>query len=85
MCEIIKNKKISEYYQKSDQTQNLTEFINKNKKDEIYFIFKNDLSKEKAIEATNYGSVMVAMTKVNVEILSMLIIDFNIPLTDTLK
>lgn len=85
MCEIIKNKKISEYYQKSDQTQNLTEFLNKNKKDEIYFIFKNDLSKEKAIEATNYGSVMVAMTKVNVEILSMLIIDFNIPLTDTLK
>jgi hypothetical protein len=85
MCEIIKHNNISEYFHKSNQTENLTELLNQNKKEEINFIFTYFLSKEKAIEAIDYGSVMVAMTKVNLDILTMIIVDFNIPLTETLK
>lgn len=85
MSKIIKKDNISKYLKESDQTENLTEFLNQNKKEEISFIFTNPLSKEKAIEAIDYGSVMVAMTKVNLDILKTLIIDLEIPLTNTLK
>ena len=82
---LMEHNEIKKYAGIADQTANLTEFINNKKEDEIKFIFTNPITRDNALKALDYGSVKVAMQRTELDILKLLIIDLEIPLTEVMK
>ena len=82
--QLLENEKMEHYFICSEKYTALTEFINQNNKEGIEFLMNYSKVKKQILEATEYGSVMVAMSKANVEILYFIIVENKIPLTNTL-
>lgn len=85
--DLIAHSDIEYYFIVSDKYEVVTEFINQNNKEGVEFLFNypNSLVNKRVIDSTDYGSVMVAMSKANLNILEFIIIEQNIPFTNTIK
>lgn len=83
--ELIKHRELESYFILADKTLALTNFINEQNKEAIEFLITHPKIRKKIIESTEYGSVMVAMSKTSVDILNILIVENKIPLTNILS
>lgn len=85
--ELVEHKDIEKYFTLSDKYNVITEFINQNNREGLEYIFNypNNLVQKQALKSMEYGSVMVAMSKANVDILNFIIIEKNVELNNVLK
>lgn len=84
---LVENKEIEKYFVLSDKYSAITEFINQNNREGLEYIFNypDSLVQKQALKSLEYGSVIVAMSKANVDILNFLIVEKNIELNNVLK
>lgn len=83
--ELIKHDDLINYFVWAEKYTMVTELINKNKQEDIEFLFSHEKLKDSVRKVMDYGSVMVAMSNTTVDMLHLLIVKHEIELTDTLK
>lgn len=83
--QLREHKEIENYFIWADKSLLLTELINQNRKEDIEYLFNEPKFHKSIRNALDYGSVMVSMSKANIEILHLIIVKNEIPLTETLK
>lgn len=82
--QLLEKKEMEHYFVCAEKSTTLAQLIVKNDKEGVEFLMTYPKIKNQMIDLTEYGSVMVAMSKANVEILNIIIVENEIPLTKTL-
>lgn len=82
---LLEHKEIANYFICSDKSTALTQLLRQNKKEDIDFLFKEKRFETSIKQALDYGSVMVALTKTDSDILHLIIVEKNIELSETLQ
>lgn len=76
---------IDNYFVWSDKSALLTELINQNRKEDIEYLLNEPKFYSTIMSALEYGSVRVAMSKASLDVLNLLIVNYEMPMSEDLK
>lgn len=83
--QLREHKEIDNYFIWADKSALLTELINQNRKDDIEYLLKEPKFYNTIMSALEYGSVRVSLSKASLEILNLIIVDYEMPISNDLK
>lgn len=83
--ELLSHDDMINYFVYAEKYTTVTELINKNKKEDLDFLLSHEKLQNSVRKVMDYGSVMVALSKTNLDMLHLVIVKHEIEQTETIK